>query len=34
MALECPRWAAWTRRMLDRPAVAETIRIEGIAQFD
>ena len=34
MAVECPRWAAWTQRMLERPAVASTIRAEGIAQFD
>ena len=34
MAVECPRWAAWTQRMLERPAVANTIRVEGITQFD
>lgn len=34
MATEYPRWAAWTRRMLERPAVARTISMEGISQFD
>ena len=34
MAKDYPRWAAWTRRMLDRPAVAKVIATEGIAQFD
>jgi glutathione S-transferase len=34
MAREFPRWAEWTGRMLERPAVAKTISIEGISQFD
>ena len=34
MAAECPRWSGWTERMLERPAVAKTIAIEGISQFD
>ena len=34
MADDCPRWAAWTRRMLERPAVARAISVEGISQFD
>ena len=34
MAAHTPRWAEWTRRMLDRPAVARVIAIEGISQFD
>lgn len=34
MAHEYPRWAEWTRRMLERPAVSKTVSIEGISQFD
>ena len=34
MSREYPRWADWTRRMLERPAVARAIATEGIAQFD
>ena len=34
MSSDYPRWAGWTRRMLDRPAVARAIATEGIAQFD
>jgi glutathione S-transferase len=34
MAEDYPRWAGWTRRMLERPAVARTIATEGIGQFD
>lgn len=34
MADDFPRWAAWTQRMLDRPAVARAIGAEGISQFD
>lgn len=34
MAQEYPRWAEWTRRMLERPAVSRVIRTEGISQFD
>jgi glutathione S-transferase len=34
MSQDHPRWAAWTRRMLERPAVARAISTEGISQFD
>lgn len=34
MAEEYPRWAEWTKRMLDRPAVARAIATEGLSQFD
>lgn len=34
MAQEYPRWAEWTKRMLERPAVSRAIGIEGISQFD
>ena len=34
MAAECPRWSAWSKRMLERPAVVRAIDQEGISQFD
>jgi glutathione S-transferase len=34
MARDYPRWAEWTRRMLERPAVAKIIQVEGISEFD